>query len=122
MTQGPKAFMPPVAPHSVLIFQSAYVRSSIRLDPILNCFCSRHQASRRKRKETTMQSANIRQIKAALVDQAFTGPTRVSCAIGTVVAVRRRKGQLLAMIRGWGGRWYSLDSVYIVYAGRTLRS
>ncbi len=76
-----------------------------------------------------MQSANIRQIKAALVDQAFalvdqafTGRTRVSCAIGTVVAVRRRKGQLLAMIRGWGGRWYSVDSVYIVYAGRTLLS
>ena len=69
-----------------------------------------------------MQSANIRQIKAALVDQAFTGRTWVSCAIGTVVAVRRRKGQLLAMIRGWGGRWYSVDSVYIVYAGRTLLS
>jgi hypothetical protein len=69
-----------------------------------------------------MQSANIRQIKAALVDQAFTGRTRVSCAIGTVVAVRRRKGQLLAMIRGWGGRWYSVDSVSIVYAGRTLHT
>jgi len=26
------------------------------------------------------------------------------------------------MIRGWGGRWYSVDSVYIVYAGRTLLS
>jgi hypothetical protein len=69
-----------------------------------------------------MHSANIRQIKAALVDQAFTGRARVSCAIGAVVAVRRRKGQLLAMIRGWGGRWYPVDSVYIEYAGRMLLS
>ena len=69
-----------------------------------------------------MQSANIRQIKAALVDQAFTGRTRVSCAIGTVVAVRRRKGQLLAMIRGWGVRWYPVDSMRIEQAGRMLLS
>jgi hypothetical protein len=69
-----------------------------------------------------MQSANVRQIKAALVDQAFTGRAWVFYAIGAVVAVRRRKGQLVAMIRGWGGRWYSVDSVYIVYAGRTLLS
>ena len=69
-----------------------------------------------------MQSANLRQIKTAIRDQAFTGRARVSCAIGVVVAVRRRKGQLLAMIRGWGGRWYPVDSVYIVYAGRTLLS
>ena len=60
-----------------------------------------------------MQSTNIRQIKAAIRDQAFTGRARVSCAIGAVVAVRRRKGQLLAMIRGWGGRWYPVDSVRI---------
>jgi hypothetical protein len=69
-----------------------------------------------------MQSANIRQIKAALIDQAFTGQARVSCAIGVVVAVRRRKGQLLALIRGWGGRWYSVDSVRIEHAGRMLFS
>jgi hypothetical protein len=65
-----------------------------------------------------MHSTNIRQIKAALVDQAFTGRARVSCAIGIVVAVRWRKGQLLAMIRGWGGRWYPVDSVLIEHAGR----
>jgi hypothetical protein len=66
-----------------------------------------------------MQSANIRQIKAALVDQAFTGRTRVSCAIRTVVAVRRRKGQLLAMIRGWGGRWYAHNSLPCCYECRS---
>ena len=26
------------------------------------------------------------------------------------------------MIRGWGGRWYPVDSVDIVYTGRTLLS
>jgi hypothetical protein len=59
-----------------------------------------------------MQSTNVRQIKAALVEQAFLGSARVSCPIGPIVAVRRRKGQLLVMIRGWG-RWYSVESVSI---------
>lgn len=68
-----------------------------------------------------MQSTNIHQIKVAIWDQAFIGNARVSCAIGPVVAVRRRKGQLLAMIRGWG-RWYPVESVRIEYAGRQLLS
>ena len=59
-----------------------------------------------------MQSTNIRQIKKALWNQAFIGNTRVCCPIGPVVAVRMRKGQLLAMIRGWG-RWCSVESVSI---------
>lgn len=69
-----------------------------------------------------MQSANLHQIKAAIRDQAFTGRARVSCAIGSVVAVRKRKGQILAMIRGWGGHWYPVESVRIEYAGRMLLS
>lgn len=68
-----------------------------------------------------MQSTNIRQIKAALRDQAFTGNAHVSCPMGSVVAVKRRKGQLLAMIRGWG-RWYPVESVRIEHAGRQLIS
>jgi hypothetical protein len=70
-----------------------------------------------------MQSTNIRQIKAALWDQAFIGNTLVLCPMGPVVAVRRRKGQLLAMIRGWG-RWYSVESMSIQWlgAGRQLLS
>jgi hypothetical protein len=59
-----------------------------------------------------MQSMNIGQIKAALRDQAFIGGTWVSCPMGPVVAIRRRKGQLQAMIRGWG-RWYTVESVRI---------
>jgi hypothetical protein len=50
-------------------------------------------------------STDIRQIKAALWDQAFIGRTWVSCPMGRVVGIRRRKGQLFAMVYGWG-RWY----------------
>ena len=39
-----------------------------------------------------MQSTNIRQIKAALRDQAFFGQIRVSCPMGTVVAESQEKG------------------------------
>ena len=66
-----------------------------------------------------MQSTNIRQIKAALRDQAFLGNTQVSCPMGPVVAIRRRKGQLRVMIRGWG-RWYPVESVRIEGAGPQL--
>ncbi len=60
-----------------------------------------------------MQSKNIEEIKAALWDQAFLGCSRVSCPMGQVMAIRRRKGQLLVLIRGWGGRWYPVESVSI---------
>ena len=66
-----------------------------------------------------MQSTNVRQIKAALRDQAFLGNTQVSCPMGPVVAVRRRKEQLRVMIRGWG-RWYSVESVRIESADDLL--
>ena len=33
-----------------------------------------------------MQSTNVHQIKAALVEQAFLGTTQVSCPLGPVVA------------------------------------
>ena len=59
-----------------------------------------------------MQSANLKEIKAALWEQAFIGATFVSCPMGQVMAIRRRKGQLLAMVRGWG-RWYPVKSVRI---------
>lgn len=64
-----------------------------------------------------MQSANLRQIKITIREQAFTGQAWVPCTIGSVVAVRRRKG-LLVMIRGWSGRWYPVNSVKIEYTGR----
>lgn len=58
-------------------------------------------------------SADIRTIKATIWCQAFKGNTSVSCPIGQVVAIRRRKGQLLALVRGWG-RWFPVDEVLIV--------
>jgi hypothetical protein len=66
-----------------------------------------------------MQSTNLRQIKTALWQQAFLGETQVSCPIGRVMAVRRRKGQLLALVRGWG-RWFPVESVRIERAGPQL--
>ena len=39
-----------------------------------------------------MHSTNVRQIKAALVDQAFHGTTQVSCPLGLVVAESRVEG------------------------------
>ena len=68
--------------------------------------------------ERTADDANdrLKQIKAAIFDQAFTGKARVMCPMGPVVAVRRRKGQILAMIRGWG-KWYPVESVQISLIG-----
>jgi hypothetical protein len=66
-----------------------------------------------------MQSTNVRQIKAALVEQAFHGTTQVRCPLGTVVAVSRWKGQLRVMVRGWR-RWYLVESVCIEGAGSQL--
>ena len=59
-----------------------------------------------------MHSTNVRQIKAAPVEQAFHGTTQVNCSLGPVVAVSRWQGQLRVMIRGWG-RWYPVESVHI---------
>jgi hypothetical protein len=66
-----------------------------------------------------MHSTNIRQIKAALVEQAFHGTTQVSCNWGQVVAVSRWRGQLRVMVRGWG-RWYPVEGVRIEGAGVAL--
>lgn len=66
-----------------------------------------------------MYSTNTRQIKAALVEQAFHGTTQVRCQWGQVVAVSRWKGQLRVMIRGWR-RWYPVESVRIEGAGPQL--
>ena len=66
-----------------------------------------------------MQSTNIRQIKAALWQQAFLGGTQVSCPIGRVMAIRKRQGQLLALVRGWG-RWFPVEGVRIERAGPQL--
>jgi hypothetical protein len=62
-----------------------------------------------------MQSTNRRQMKAALVDQAFFRSARVSCAIGIVVAERRKKGSAkpiapLAVTSRKGARRRSMSS------------
>jgi hypothetical protein len=60
-----------------------------------------------------MQSKDLEEIKAALWKQAFLGYSRVRCPMGQVMAIRKRKGHLLALIRGWG-RWYPVEGVTIV--------
>lgn len=66
-----------------------------------------------------MHSTNVRQIKAALVEQAFHSTTQVSCPWGQVVAVSRWKGQLRVMIRGWR-RSSPVEHVRIERAGAAL--
>jgi hypothetical protein len=60
-----------------------------------------------------VQVTDIHLIKSALRDQALIGNPFVYCSMGRIVAVRKRKGELLAMIRGWGVRWYTVKSVTI---------
>ena len=62
-------------------------------------------------------STDLRRIKAALWDQAFIGTTVVSCPIGQRMGIRRKKGRLLALLRGWG-RWYPVEEVLIVATPR----
>jgi hypothetical protein len=62
-------------------------------------------------------STNLRQIKAAIWAQAFQGEAYVSCSLGQVMGIRRKKGQFLAFIRGWEW-WYPVEEVLIVAAPR----
>lgn len=64
-----------------------------------------------------MQSTQIEEIKAALWEQAFDGCTKVTCPFGQVMAIRCRKGQLLALLRG-RSRWYEISAVTISRAAR----
>jgi hypothetical protein len=59
-----------------------------------------------------MQSTDLEEIKAALWEQASHPCTRVSWGVAQVIAIRRRKGQLLAQLRG-RGRWHPVEAVTI---------
>jgi len=63
-------------------------------------------------KEEVVQSTDLEEIKAAIFEQAYHPCTRVSWGVAQVMAVRCRKGQLLALLRGQG-RWYPVESVTI---------
>jgi hypothetical protein len=60
-----------------------------------------------------MQSTDLKEIKAALWGQAFGMGAWVGRPMGQVVAIRRRKSQIQAMVRGWGIRWYPVERVII---------
>jgi hypothetical protein len=59
-----------------------------------------------------MESTDLEEIKAALWEQAMSPCTRVSWGGAQVMAVRCRKGQLLALLRG-RGHWYPVETVTI---------
>ena len=59
-----------------------------------------------------MQSTDLEEIKAALWEQAYHPCTRVRWGVAQVMAIRRRKGQLLALLRG-RERWYPVEGVTI---------
>jgi hypothetical protein len=59
-----------------------------------------------------MQSTDLEEIKAALWEQAFHPCTRVRWGIAQVMAVKRSKGHLRALLRGQN-RWYPIESVTI---------
>ncbi len=59
-----------------------------------------------------MPSQDLDEIKAALWLQAFHGCTKVRCGHCQVMAVRRRKGQLLALCRS-SGHWMPVSGVTI---------
>ncbi len=59
-----------------------------------------------------MQSTDLEEIKAALWEQAYHPCTQVRWGMAQVMAIRRRKGQLLALLRGLN-RWYPVESVTI---------
>lgn len=65
-----------------------------------------------------MQSTRRWEIHDAPFQQAFVGNARVICPMGLVVAVRKPKRPLLAMIKGWSGCWCSVDRVRIEEWGR----
>jgi hypothetical protein len=59
-----------------------------------------------------MQSIDLEEIKAALWEQATHPCTRVSFGTAQVMAIRRRKGQLLVLLRG-RSCWYPVEAVTI---------
>lgn len=59
-----------------------------------------------------MQSTNLEEIKAALWEQATHPCTRVSWGLAQVMAVRKNRGHLEALLRGHT-RWYEISAVTI---------
>ncbi|HYU75541.1 MAG TPA: hypothetical protein VEL31_22960 [Ktedonobacteraceae bacterium] len=59
-----------------------------------------------------MQSTDLEEIKAAIFEQASHPCTRVSWGVAQVMAARKRRGQLLVLLRG-RNRWYEVEAVTI---------
>jgi hypothetical protein len=59
-----------------------------------------------------VQSTDLEETKAALWEQATHPCTRVSWGTAQVMAARRRKGQLLVLLRGFS-HWHPVEAVTI---------
>ena len=59
-----------------------------------------------------MQSTDLEEIKAALWEQASHPCTQVSWGVAQVMAVRKSREQLQALLRG-RGRWHPVEAVTI---------
>lgn len=59
-----------------------------------------------------MQSTDLEEIKGALFEQAFHSCTQVRWGAAQVMSVKKRRGHLLALLRG-RSRWYEVDAVTI---------
>src|SRR6266513_2877477 len=107
------SFMPPaplrLPPISLSICQHFFIHQR----PTTSSLCSEHKrASATTNEEGQMESTDLEEIKAALWEQASHPCTRVSWGVAQVMAVRCRKGQLLALLRG-RGHWYPVEAVTI---------
>lgn len=58
-----------------------------------------------------MQSTNVREINAAVLEQAMQGRGSVRIDQGRVIEARKRKGQLQA--KTMSGTWHIVESVII---------
>lgn len=79
---------------------------------MIACLRSRHLGLFLPHEEVSMQLTDLEEIKAVLWLQACHGCTQVQCPLGQVMAVRRSKGHLLALLCR-RGRWYEVDAVAI---------
>src|SRR5450755_2816158 len=100
--------MSPALSNSPLICWSICTPSSAR--PLHTSACLRSPLITWK--EEAMQSTDLEEIKAALWEQASHPCTRVSWGVAQVMAVRKSRGQLLVLLRGWK-RWCPVEAVTI---------
>src|SRR6266702_3586432 len=111
MMPGWPSFMLPAPQHWQPTSSSICIRSSVPQHPTTTCLFLT-QLANECRERRLMRSTNLEEIKAALWEQAYHPCTRVSWGLAQVMAVRRSRGHLQALLRGQK-RWYEVSDVTI---------